>query len=325
MVLVAQASPAMAKGVILASPAPLVPYVQAIVGTHGDVRPLLSPSQDAHTAALTPSQAQALHDADLLVVADRSMMPALDRVMKKNPALQVIELRRLPGADPLPYANDNPWIAHFASAVDATQEEEAHAHHHDHNHDHDHATATDPHLWLDPERMAAIAEPLAQALAPHLPGAEAMVINDARALAMHLRHEVLPGMRAMLPQPSADEKESRESIVPFVTYHAAYQYFLARMQLTRYGELLQRPEDYQGATTTARMITQANAVRIGCLISEQRVPLVERIAKASGARVVLHSPEQLPQGASRAQPAWVKNDYDRMLFETTRVFASCLP
>ncbi len=315
---------------VLVTVAPLKPYVDEIMRGQGTSESLLRPGQDLHHFALAPTQAQALDAADVLIVPDLGMSPFLKQRVARQKKLRVIELSKLAGAAPLPYAAENPWLAALkqknapkanAHTHDADEDEEEHAHEHGHTSD---APLTDPHLWLDPERMAAIAEPLAAALAEAAPEARPALTANAQTLARHLREEVLPAMRTMLSPPARTSNALNLSETPFLTYHAAYQYFLGRFGLTHYGELTTRPEEVMGAATLRGLLQRADTQRVRCLIGEQESTLMQRVASATGAKIRLLNPEQLPKRSEVDALDWIQNDYDRLLYQTAKTFAGCL-
>lgn len=317
---------------VVVTVAPLKPYVDEILRGHGEAKNLLRPGQDAHRFALTLQQAQMLDDADIIVVPDLAMSPFLQRLLSSRKNLRVVELSALNGAQPLPYARENPWLAK-AKAAEKKSHDKHDAHEHDdhdgddeHEHEHDAATgnSNDPHLWLDPERMAALAPPLAAAIAAHAPEARAALAANAQQLAAHLRREVIPALREMLARPAATVSAVARPEIPFLTYHAAYQYFLARFNLTHYGEITQRPEESMGAKTMAGMLNTATTLHVRCLIGEQKNVLMTSIAKSTGARIVILSPEQTVARNAVDALDWMKNDYDRFLYATARAFADCL-
>jgi zinc transport system substrate-binding protein len=337
----ASASPATPNIVVVT--APLTPYVNAIMQGTAKAQNLLRPGQDPHHFALSPSQAAMLAEADVMIVPDLGMNPAIAQMIAKNPHIKVIELSKLDGANPLPYAKENPWLASLKQAghekdedVDARLGMPALKPTPDPNYKHlddfdttkkieDKTPTLDPHFWLDPERMAAIALPLAHMLSEINPAQRITFEANAQLLTDHLRHEVIPGMQKLMsghqePPPVAGDKP----IIPFITYHAAYQYFLARFALTNTGDITTRPEDYLGAQTLDQLLKTASKVHIRCIIGEANSPLVERIAKLSEARVVLLSPEQLVDPKTVPVQPWVKNDYDRFLYQTAKNFGDCL-
>lgn len=334
---------------VLVTLAPLQSYVDSIL--HGVARTenLARDGQDPHTFSLTPSQARALDTADILIVPQAKMNAGLARTVAGKKNLRVIDLSLLPGANPLPYARENPWLSavkkheeddaghehhehdahehHDAakkSSPFANEKSKPHDHEHEHNHDHEDVTALDPHLWLDPERMAAIAVPLADAIAEFSPGNRSTLRRNATELARHLRAEVMPGMAALLVVPAANPHPSSKPEIPFITYHAAYQYFMQRFTLERTGEITARPEDYLGAKTLTTLLATAKSVHIRCIIGESESTLVRRIAKASDAKIMLLSPEQNVDKRDVPPLDWVQSDYDRLLYKTAKTFGSCL-
>ena len=338
---------------IVVTVAPITPYVNAVLGNAGKAENLLRPGQDAHDFSMTLKQAEMLDKADIIIVPDMAMSPFLQRTLARKKNLRVIELTALKGAEPLPYAPSNPWLETMKAnatvagsrgkAKDAhTHDHEAHGHDaHDHdehdahasevkaapevhdNHDH-HAVATDPHIWLDPERMAAIALPLAQAISADYPALRPELTTNAQALRSHLLREVTPALRTMLAKPARTQSAVERPIIPFITYHAAYQYFLSRFGLAHYGEITTRPEETMGAKTSATLLSGAKTLHVRCLIGEHTGGLMGPIAKAAGARMVLLSPEQLAPTSNKDSKDWIKNDYDRFLYHSAKTFAECL-
>ena len=337
----ASASEAQPRVVVLV--APLVPYVAAIMQGGGTVSGLLQPGQDPHHFAMAPSQAEALDGSDILILPDLSMSPMTAEAAKRNPKLRVIELSKLTGAAPLPYAADNPWLAAVKKegkdedddapasapagpppaaqdnykklpAFNAPVAQEPVA-----------VPTVDPHFWLDPERMAAVAPSLAEALGQFSPEHRATYAANAAALAQHLRREVLPGMRALLDNGHGHAVVSdTKPVIGFITYHAAYQYFLARFGLGHTGEITARPEDYLGAKSLDRLLEAAKKVKVRCIIGEADSTLVNRIAALSGAKVILLSPEQNVPASDVPMTDWVHDDYDRLLYKTAQKFGECL-
>lgn len=301
---------------VVVSPTPLKPYVDEILKGVGESQPLLRPGQDAHDFALSPSQAKLLAGADIVIVPNLDMSPTLSALLKKNKRAKIIELTALSGAAPLPYLAENPWLDTAKAKAGEENEDAPKSPHNE--------SPIDPHLWLDPGRMAALAPALANAIAVGTPEAKPTLDANASALARHLALEDLPALRAMLVRPVTVTTAMGKPQIPFLTYHAGYQYFLQQFGLKHYGELTQRPEELLGAKTAGNMQAHASSVRIRCLIGEIETPLMKRIAANSGARMIFLSPEQLPERKDVPVQDWIKNDYDRFLFATAKVFAECL-
>lgn len=317
---------------VVVSVAPLKPYVDAILKGITTAQSLTRPGQDPHNFTLSPSQGKMLDEAEILIIPDRGVSPLLTRLMKARPKVRIIELSSLAGADALPYAAENPWVARVKLKGGEQDEFEPHDHYR-------HITgkpeekkpvavdtgpALDPHFWLDPERMAALAAPVAQAIAQFTPSQREVLMANARTLAKHLRVDVLPPLQAMLKPSAGDDIVVTKPEIPFITYHAAYQYFLARFHIEPEGAITARPDDYLGAKTLDQLLQAAKATKIRCIIGEQDTPMVRRIAALSGARIVLLSPEQLVTGEDIPPYYWIENDYDRLLYQTAKRFSECL-
>lgn len=315
---------------VLVSVAPLKPYTDAIMQGLGESRTLLRPGQDPHNFALSPSEAQALNDADILIVPDLGMSPFLKRTVAKNPKLKVIELSALPGAEALPYPAHNPWLEQLKATAKPLKNEKAKPKDDDDEDEHaakgkdEPAIRNDPHLWLDPERMAAVAPAVAEAIAEKAPSAKPTLANNAQLLARHLRRDVIPPLKEMLGKDVKMTNGMEQAEIPFITYHAAYQYFLGRFGLTHTGEITTRPEETMGARSMITLLDTSQKIRIRCLIGEQPGVLMSRVAEASGAKTLYLNPEQLPERKDVDTRDWIRNDYDRLLYQTAKTFAGCL-
>lgn len=316
---------------VLVTVAPLQPYVDEIMRGYGKSENLLRPGQDPHSFALAPSQAKALDEADIIIVPDLGMSPFLKRTLAGKPHIKVIELSALQGAEPLPYPAHNPWLEQLKATAKQLRNEKAKPKKDDDD-EHEHTTKkkdeptirNDPHLWLDPERMAAIAPAVAAGIAERAPEEKVTLANNAQLLARHLRRDVIPPLRALLGKPVRTTNGMEQPEIPFITYHAAYQYFLGRFGLEYTGEITARPEETMGARSMITLLDGAQKIRIRCLIGEQQGVLMSRVAEASGAKMVFLNPEQLVAARDVDALDWMKNDYDRLLYQTAKTFAGCL-
>lgn len=282
---------------------PLKPYVDALLTGVSSSQVLARPGQDAHTMMFAPSQARLLDTAEFIILPDRDMNPTLDRLLtaREAKAVRVVALTALPAADAQPYSDDNRWL----STSDAEPEE-----------------MLDPHLWLDPVRMANIAPQLAEQLAARYPMHRAQLMANAKALQTHLLETVHPALKRMLAG-AAKPVQSAKPYIPFISYHGAYHYFLERYALVDAGQITQRPENYMGARSLRDVLAQAEKVRIGCILSETNSTLVQRVSKASGATVVALNPERIYTPQETPSLSWLKNDYDRLLYHTADAVAGC--
>lgn len=167
-------------------------------GEHVDVNNLTEPGVDPHALELSPRQTGQISEADVAFYVS-GLQPAIDDGIEQEggqSALDVADLVEL-----LPVDEEN----------DGHGEEEA-GHEDDHG-DRDHG-ATDPHMWLDPDRMSRAAEGLAERLAEVDPDNAEAYRGNAETTA-----ETLAGIDEEYSGALAD-CESRDIVVN----HAAFNY-----------------------------------------------------------------------------------------------------
>lgn len=158
---------------VVASFHPLAEAAQRVGGDRVAVTDLTPVGADPHDVELDPRQVDAILGADVAVVMGRGFQPAVERVADDRDGATVEVLR----------------------ALDIDQESEVVDHDHDHaegehGHDDGHTDGEprggasggvaplDPHVWLDPTKMAAIVDEVAAALADADPdGAEELEAN----------------------------------------------------------------------------------------------------------------------------------------------------
>lgn len=167
---------------------PLAYVSERIGGDNAQVTTLAQPGAEPHDLELTPRQVAQVHDADLVVYLD-GFQPAVDTAVQAEASSTSLDVgtlvTRLNGTD-----------------------EEGHA-------------AADPHLWLDPTRLATIGDELARRFAAADPAHAADY--TARAAALHrdlstLDMEYATGLKDC----------ARRDIV---TGHAAFGYLADRYHL----------------------------------------------------------------------------------------------
>ena len=300
---------------VLVTVEPITPYVNELLKGITHAKSLLKAGQDPHHAALSPSQALALKEANVIIMPAAAMSPGLARLIDKKKAKGtiVIELVKLNGADALSYPKENPWLT-------ALKEEKEEAHDHEHEHE---AIGTDPHVWLDPLRMAAIAPEVANSIARAAPDHSASLTRNATVLARHLTTTVHPQLTALLANRTAKPRFENKTYLPFITYHAAYQYFVQRYGLDSGGFITQQPGS-MGAKSLHHALSSAEQLSLGCIISESEGAVVQRIAKRTGARTVILNPERSYSATETDTQPWIMNDYDRLLYTTAKRFGACL-
>jgi zinc transport system substrate-binding protein len=218
---------------VLAAFYPLAFVAERVAGPDAGVTNLTQPGVEAHDLELTGQQVGRIASADLIVYLD-GFQPAVDAAVSQNAegaALNVTDsLTLLEGgedshadeADEDSHA-DEAEEDHADEAEDHADEEEDHA---DEDDGHGHGDLTeDPHVWLDPANMAAIAEAVADQLAE---------IAPEHADAFHDRAHELADELDILDEEYRDRLASCERRV-FVTSHAAFGYLAHRYDLEMVG------------------------------------------------------------------------------------------
>ncbi len=176
--------------------------VERIGGDLVTVENLTQPGAEAHDVELTPRQVGMLGTVDLVVV-QTGFQPAVDT------ALQQVEARRVVDA------------AEVVAFLDAEGEDHDHEAEPD---DHDHG-GLDPHTWLDPTNLMAVAGQVRDALVAAGPEHAATFTANAETLVKELTsldEEFAAGLATC-------------RIRTFVTSHAAFGYLAHRYDLEQVG------------------------------------------------------------------------------------------
>lgn len=177
LALVLAAGPAWAEvPTVLADTAPIHSLVAMVTGDLGSPSLIVPQGTSPHDASLTPSEAQALTKADLIVWTGDAFLPWLGETIGSlaadTPTLALLETD---GWEPLPargeaHLHDEDEHGHGEHAHE--DEEHAHEAHGDDEHAHEEHTGEepvegnmDPHAWLDPAVAAAWLPHIADAFA----------------------------------------------------------------------------------------------------------------------------------------------------------------
>ncbi|MBN8543445.1 MAG: zinc ABC transporter substrate-binding protein [Alphaproteobacteria bacterium] len=317
--LTAQASQAAWQPHVLVVAPVTEPIISEVVRGIGKTSTLLNVGQSLHHKGFTPGQITRLNAAEVIVAIDKNIAPALTKLLteRAKKGASVIYLSELDGAEPLAYRAENPFLS--AGEVDAHHEEHEGEEHHHHHH---HKKTNDPHLWLDPLRIANLLPALTDKLGDYWPEQRANFAHNATRYALHLRAEVQPGISNIIAAAKQRQSDSSKA-VPVMTYHDAYQYFQKRYGLEA-GYITQRPEEYQGAKTMKQLLEKANKTHVRCIFSETSNHHVKRIAELSQADVVTLNPERPYTSNEVPFTAWASNGYERMLLMVAKAYARCL-
>ena len=189
------------KLAVVASFYPLQFIAERVGGDHVNVTSLTQPGVEPHDLELAPSQVASVSKAGL-VVYQKEMQPAVDKVVDSEKPRQVLEVTTVV---PLHDHSDGDHADHEGHSADD-------------GHDHE---GGDPHTWLDPTTMTAYATAMATKLGEVDPANAADYQQRAAALVTEL---------ATLDQAYEKGLASCDRRT-FITAHAAFSYLAERYKL----------------------------------------------------------------------------------------------
>lgn len=201
---------------VLASFYPLQYVAQQIGGDLVTVNNLTPPAAEPHDLELSPVQVREIGTADLVVYLS-GFQTAVDEGVESRAPEHVVD------------AADAAGLLEDAEHADETEEE--HAEHAEEGDEHDHG-ATDPHFWLDPSRLAAVGQAVADELSAVDPDNAQVYEEGALRLGQQLDE---------LDQEFADGLAACQGAT-LVTSHAAFGYLADRYALEQEGISALDPE-----------------------------------------------------------------------------------
>jgi zinc transport system substrate-binding protein len=254
---------------VLAGFYPLEWTAARVGGEHVSVSSLTPPGAEAHDLELTPQDVTAVAEADLLVYLD-GFQPALDEAAGSE-------------------GGDSAWDAGSAADLVAG---EAHEHAEDEQAEEEHADeeAVDPHFWLDPTRLAAVGDALADRLADLDPDNAAAYEENAAALRGDLE---------ALDQ-EMETALATCSVSTLVTSHDAFGYLGDRYGLEVVGISGLSPSQEPDPAQLAEIATLVSDRGITTVYTETLVDpaVAETVAEEAGARTAVLDPiEGLTDGS----------------------------
>ncbi|SKA18372.1 zinc transport system substrate-binding protein [Marinactinospora thermotolerans DSM 45154] len=255
---------------------PLEWLASQVGGEAVTVTNLTEPGAEPHDLELSPRQIGVISDADVALYI-QGMQPAVDDAVAQQAAdsaldvAQVVELREVPSAD---------------------------------------GGGTDPHMWLDPQRMAEVAGSLGERLAEIDPDGAAAYRANAQRVA-----DELGTLEAEYTE-RLDDCETRN----FVVSHAAFGYLADKYDLNQIGITGIEPDS---EPSPARMAEVAETVReqgVTTIFTETLVSpaVAETVAEETGARTAVLDPLE---GITDASPG---DDYPSVMRANLDTLAEAL-
>jgi len=244
---------------VLAGFYPLEWTAARVGGEHVSVSSLTPPGAEAHDLELAPQDVAAIAEADLLVYLE-GFQPALDEAAGSE-------------------GGDHAWDAGQAADLVAG---EAHDHAEDGEEEHADEEAVDPHFWLDPTRLAAVGDALADRLADLDPDNAATYEENATALRGDLE---------ALDQ-EMETALATCSVSTLVTSHDAFGYLGDRYGLDVVGISGLSPSQEPDPAQLAEIATLVRDRGVTTVYTETLVDpaVAETVAEEAGARTAVLDP-----------------------------------
>ncbi|WP_321780804.1 metal ABC transporter substrate-binding protein [Schaalia cardiffensis] len=212
-------SAASGKVSVMASFYPLKYLTEQIGGELTSVTSLTPDGAEPHDLELSPASVDQLGKADAVVYL-KGFQSAVDEAVEHNAPKTVIDVA--PAVQLVKVSDSGNHVDDHDHDAD---HEADHDHDHKADHDHDHDMSTDPHFWLDPERMSQAATLIGQALADADPKNAQTYTSNAANVAHSMKDlgtELVSGTATC-------------EHTTFVTAHAAFGYLADRTGLTQVG------------------------------------------------------------------------------------------
>jgi zinc transport system substrate-binding protein len=250
------------KPVVFVSILPQKYFVEQIAGDTVDVEVMVMPGASPATYEPRPRQMSMLAKADLYLAIgvpfERTWLP---RIKATNPNLTIVHLdntlRKLPMAASVLEIDASPRGAILHDYRETETEHEAHAtegeheHHatenaHEEHENHDHANMLDPHVWLSPRWVKAMAKPIRLSISKIAPEHAKQYRINTRAFTKRL--DELDEEIDTIFKPIPAEKRA------FMTFHPSWGYYAMTYNL------IQIPIEFEGKAPTPKTLEQITAI-----------------------------------------------------------------
>ncbi len=233
-----------------------------IVGDDGTVLVLMPVGADPHDFRASAAQVAAINEADLVIANGLLLEEGLEDVLATASDDGVDVLSVGPLLDPLPFGG--------------------HEDHHDDRGDDDHG-GLDPHVWLDPLRMAEAARLIGSALTQAAPGPDWSGRADSYVRQLEVADERIVEILAAVP----------ESQRRLVTSHASFGYFADRYEFEVLGTVLPPGSTLSGASSEelANLVETMRSAGVAVIFGETTQPeaLAQTVAAELGTEVLVVS------------------------------------
>lgn len=242
---------------------PIYDIVRRIAGPDADVTLLLPPGHNEHSFDPTPKDIEAASKARVGVMVGLGLDPWMEKLlMGAAPKARIVKVGdRVPTLtikdDPL---GDEEADKAREAAEKAGQKVDSTEGHGEHGSPHEKG-ATDPHVWLDPERMRLIV----RAVAEELGKADSAHALDYRKRAT----EIDDSLSALDKEVEARTKALK--IRGFVTFHGSFQYFAERYKLDIIAVIEPYPGSQPSGAYISKVLDVVKSKNVPALFSEPQL------------------------------------------------------
>ncbi|MGN9775322.1 metal ABC transporter substrate-binding protein [Micromonospora sp. H33] len=252
---------------------PLQFLAERIGGGAVTVSNLVKPGAEPHDAELNPGQVGEVAQAELVVYL-KGFQPAVDEAVEQNAADKAFDVATVqPLLDAAAGGHDHGHEGEAGHAEESPGAEE---------HAEEETGGKDPHLWLDPTRLAAVGDQLAERLGTADPDRAGDYTARAGALRTELEKldaEFTAGLKTC---------QRREIVVS----HTAFSYLAERYRLEQIGVTGLSPEDEPSPQRLAEVAEEAREHKATTIFFETLVSpkVAETIAGEVGAKTAVLDP-----------------------------------
>lgn len=228
---------------------PVYDLVRRIAGPDADVSLLLPAGRNEHSFDPTPKDIEAAAKAKVGVMVGLGLDPWMEKLMKDaSPKARIVKV-----GDRVPTLTikDDPIGDEEADKARPKGDE----------HDEHEKGATDPHVWLDPERVRLIVRAVAEELGK---------ADSAHALDYRKRATEIDESLSALDK----EIETRAKALTtrgFVTFHGSFQYFAERYKLDILGVIEPYPGSEPSGAYVKKVLGVIKAKKVPALFSEPQL------------------------------------------------------
>lgn len=271
---------------IMTSFYPLQFVTQRIMGDAYKVSSITPSGGEPHDVELTPKDVTNIGQSDLVVYL-KGFQPAVDKAVTEAKPKHVIEV-----SEPAKLIAATEEAEHEADHNKADAKDEKDHEHgktdakdekdHEHGHDHGHGNIQDPHFWLDPQRMLAVAQQVKEALVKQFPNQEKTFTDNFSALKADLEkldQEYQQGLK------TCEHKT-------IVTAHTAFQYLANTYNLKQLGISGVDPEAEPAPARLAEIKKQLENTDVTTIFSEELLSpkVAEALAKELNLKTAVLNP-----------------------------------